>query len=104
MLRPGEVRRRPLPVIRPGWQIEVDAAFRSEQLGGELKDGLFLSACIAGQGAAQGFSHFLFQGTMVGAGAGLEPGTQGVIDMADQQAGHGASLSRTALPHHSAIM
>lgn len=88
MLRPREVRRRPLPVVRPGRQIEVDAAFRSEQLGGELKDGFLLFICVPGQGAAQGFSHFLLQGAMVGAGTGFEPGAQGVIDMADQQAGH----------------
>lgn len=88
MLRPGEVRRRPLPVIRPGRQVEVKAAFRSEQPGGELQEGFFFSVCIPGQGAAQGFARLLLKGAMVGAGAGFEPGTQGVIDMADKQAGH----------------
>lgn len=83
MLRPGEVRRRTLPVVRPGRQIEVNAAFPSEQPGGELKDGFLLSACVPGQGATEGFPHFLLQGAMVGAGAGFEPGAQGVIDMAD---------------------
>ncbi len=87
MLRPGKVRRRPLPVIRPGRQVGVNAAFRSEQLGGQLQERFFISACVPGQGAAQGFPRFFLQGAMLGAGAGFEPGAQGVIDMADQQAG-----------------
>jgi len=92
MLRPREVRRRPLPVIRPGRQVEVNAAFRSEQPGGELQEGFFL-VCVPGQGAAQGFPRLLLQGAMMGAGAGFQPGTQGVIDMADEQAGHGSLLT-----------